>query len=134
MHHLKRYWWDCKVKWFTGWKDQRAYCSYLEGPEPIGFAHHFERVAFSKTCLNWTCTPLGESDIDSYYAESVLYEPVQSTAKVGLTPVLEHAQGHEPEEEEIRYAMPLRDERCDCGLALTISSLPYAELREDFFS
>jgi len=133
MHYLKHYWWGCKVKWFTGWKDQRAYCSYLEGSEPIGFAHHFERVDFSKTRLNWINAPLSESDIDSYYAESVLYEPVLLTANVGSASAPEQTRVRETEEEEIRYAIPLRDERCDCGLVLTISSLPYAELREDVF-
>jgi hypothetical protein len=133
MHHLKWYWWDGKVKWFTRRSYQRAYSGFLEGLEPIGFTHLFEQVNFSKTKLNWTYTPLNSSEEDHYYTESVLYEPVRVVSEKVLKPVTERGSPLEPEADEIRHVTVLRNEQCCCGLSLTVSSLPYADLREDVF-
>jgi len=133
MHHLRTYWWEGKVAWFMKRAYQKAYCHYLEGSDPIGFTHLFERVAFSKTCLNWQNVPLSADDLDDYYSESVVYEPVclAPGKQINTAPAQVTTRGSE--EEEIKHVSILREEKCSCGLQFEILSLPYADLREDHF-
>jgi hypothetical protein len=133
MHHLKMYWWEGQVAWFRKRLYQRAYCHYLEGSDPIGFTHLFERVAFSETCLNWQSAPLSAGDIEDYYTESVFYEPVHLATGEQLIALPAQVTTCGSEEEEIKHVSTLRDEKCACGLHFTVLSLPYADLREDQF-
>ncbi|ACE78181.2 replicase polyprotein [Hydrangea chlorotic mottle virus] len=133
-HHILFGWHGERVKWFLRPNNQKAYMRYLGSNVPLGCTHHMEMVTHGfmgkrrPVRYNWLNT-CGEDTVE----RSVLYEPVVVRESVAPQGTMHEEVAAATDRDVLKRPTDLCTVQCACGLSMAVRSVPYADLRQDYY-